>query len=339
MIDRKEIGRIWRGARADAVIMIMTFLATLFLHLEFAVLGGILLSFAIYILRTSVPQVIDVLPDDRFRHFLHQPQKPPCPQLAILDILGDLYFGAVGHVEQAIDRHLATNPHQRTLLLRMFSVQQCDFSGIHALESVVQSVRERGGDMFLVRVREPVLELMVTTGFWDHLGADHFLEEDKAVSRLFHKVLDPAICIYECDVRAFKECQNLPKYAYPPEIPLHTDIPAESVTQVSPEHLWQQLHSKSPPLVVDVRERREFERCHIPQAQLMPLPTLICEEAELPRDQPMVFVCRGGRRSTRAAYMLQNQGFDKVTVLQGGMAAWESANLLAAVDSPCEEGG
>jgi SulP family sulfate permease len=332
MIDRKEIARIWRGARADAAIMIITFLATLFLHLEFAVLGGILLSFAIYIIRTSVPRVFPVLPDEEFRHFVHQAQKPPCPQLAILDILGDLYFGAVSHVEKAIGQHLAANPHQRTLLLRMYSVQQCDFSGIHALESVVRSVRERGGDVFLVRVREPVLDLMKTTGFCDYLGGDRFLEEDEAVSHLFYKVLDPAICIYECDVRAFKECQNLPKQTYPPEIPLHTDIPAGSVAQVSPRDLWQHLRSESPPLVVDVRERREFERCHIPHAQLMPLPRLLCEGQDLPRGQSLVFVCRGGRRSLRAAYMVQKQGYEDVAVLQGGMAAWEAANLLAAVD-------
>jgi SulP family sulfate permease len=333
MIDRKEIARIWRGARADAVIMVITFLATLFLHLEFAVLGGILLSFAIYIVRTSAPRISSVLPDARFRHFVHQPLKPPCPQLAVLDILGDLYFGAVSHVEKAIGQHMDANPHQRTLMLRMGSVQHCDFSGIHALESVVRSVRERGGDVFLVRVREPVLDLMTTTGFWTYLGGEHFLEEDKAVSRLFYKVLDPAICIYECDVRAFKECQNLPKHTYPPGIPLHTDIPAGSVAQVSPRELWQQLRSESPPLIVDVREQREYERCHIPQAQLMPLPRLLCEGPELPRGQPMVFVCRGGRRSTRAAYMLQDQGFEDVAVLQGGMAGWEAANLLAAVDT------
>ncbi len=65
MIDRHEIVRIWRGARADAVIMVVTFLSTLFLHLEFAVLTGILFSFAMYVMKTSVPEVTSVLPDDR----------------------------------------------------------------------------------------------------------------------------------------------------------------------------------------------------------------------------------------------------------------------------------
>jgi SulP family sulfate permease len=173
---------------------------------------------------------------------------------------------------------------------------------------------------------------MRTTGFWKTLGADHFLEEDTAISHLFYKVLDPAVCIYECDVRAFRECQNLPKHSVPAGVPLRTDIPAGSVAEVPPRELWQQLRSSNPPHIVDVREAREFRQSHIPQAQLLPLSTLLGKASELPHDRPLVFVCRGGRRSTRAAFLVQNRGYGDVAVLQGGMLAWEAANLLAAVD-------
>jgi SulP family sulfate permease len=310
-----------------------TFFATLFLHLEFAVLTGILLSFAVYIMKTSVPQVVTVLPDDRFRHFLYQPQKPPCPQLAIVDIQGDLYFGAVSHIEKAISQYRAKYPNQRFLLLRMHSVNQCDFSGIHALESVVRTYRDHGGDVFMVRVRVPVLELMKSTGFYNYLGASHFLSEDEAIQYIFYKILDPAICVYECDVRAFKECQNLPKQAYPIDIPLHTDIPPDSIATISPQKLWAKLRNgEDSPLVIDVREPREFKQGHVPQAQLMPLPKLLSDLSELPFDRKIILVCRGGRRSTRAAYVLQNRGCQNVYVLQGGMLAWEAAKLLEAID-------
>jgi SulP family sulfate permease len=332
MINRKEIARIWRGARNDAVIMIVTFLGTLFLHLEFAVLTGILLSFAVYIMRTSVPQVISVLPDDKFRHFTHQPRKSECPQLAILDIWGDLYFGAVSHIEEAIRQHLVKHSEQRFLLLRMQSVDQCDFSGIHALENIVRTYRERGGDVFLVRLHESVRDLLKSTGLHDYLGPTHLLPEDDAIDYLFHKVIDPAVCIYECEVRVFKECQNLPKRIYPVHIPLHTDIPTGSVTDISPQRLWQLMCDGSPPLVIDVREPREFRQGHIPQAQLIPLPKLLSETSRLPHDGPVILICRSGRRSTRAAYMLHTAGYNNVAMLRGGMIAWEAAGLLEAID-------
>lgn len=336
MIDRAEIVRILRGARADALIMISTFLATLLLHLEFAVLIGILLSFAVYIMRTSVPRVTSVLPDRSFRHFEHQGDRAPCPQLALLDISGDLYFGAVSHVEKAISKHLAHHPTQRFLLLRMHSVNHCDFSGIHSLENILHMVYDRGGDMFMVRVRQPVLDLMKSTGFWNSLGPEHFLDEDMAISHLFYRVLDPAVCIYECEARAFKECQNLPKQIYPVELPTYTDIPTGTVSEVSPKELWNQLRTDNPPLVIDIRERREFERGHIPQAVHTPLPKLIENTADLDPHQVTILVCRGGRRSTRALCFLKNQGFENLAILEGGMLAWEAANLLEAYDLDLE---
>ena len=72
MIDKAEMVRIWRGSRGDALIMIATFLGTLFLHIEFAVLLGILLSFANYIKNAGMPSVFPVVPDDELRHFVRQ---------------------------------------------------------------------------------------------------------------------------------------------------------------------------------------------------------------------------------------------------------------------------
>jgi len=333
MIDRAEIARIWRGARDDALIMAVTFLATLLLSLEFAVLTGIFLSFVVYVFKTSVPRVVTVLPDENYRHLVPRPDKPPCPQLAIIDVFGDLYFGAVGHVERAIFRHMTAHPEQRYLLLRMRSVNQCDFSGIHALETIVHAYRDRGGDVFLVRVAEPILELMKTTGFYRYLGADHFLPEDEAVSYIFYNVLDPVVCIYECEVRAFLECQNLPKQIYPLAIPLAAGVPLNGTHRVSPRELWEQLRSKHPPLVIDVREPREFRKGHIPEAQLRPLGKLLTSDRlDLPPDTPVVLVCRTNRRSLRAAYALREHGLQNIRILEGGMQAWEAAGLLEAVE-------
>lgn len=332
MVDRAEVKRIWQGAQGDAVIMLVTFLGTLFLPIEFAVLVGVLLSFAHYIMKTSVPQVYSVLPDKTFNHFIRQqPGQDACPQLGIIKISGDLYFGAVNHIEEAIHHHLSKHPDQRYLLLRMHGVNQCDFSGIHMLENVMQTCRDRGGDIYFMKVQAPVYELMESTGFVDQLGASHFLAEEEAIGHLFYRTLDPATCIYECNVRAFKECQNLPKRLI--EAPPHTDVPAEAIEELTPQELRQRLQNGgTPPLVIDVREPREFNQGHIPQAQLMPLPKFFADTPELPTDREIVLVCRTGRRSTRAAQTLRNKGYKDVRVLQGGVLAWEAAGLLEAVE-------
>jgi SulP family sulfate permease len=335
LVDRVEIARVWKGTRGDAVIMVLTLFGTLFMDIQFAVLLGIMLSLVVYIVRTSTPRVHVVVPDDDFRHFSFQPGKPSCCQMGVIDILGDLYFGAVNHVEEVIFARADENPEQRFLLIRMHHVNHCDFSGIHMLESVVRSYRERGGDVFLVRVNPVVMSLMESTGFKEMMKADHFLDEDEAINFLFHRVLDPVICIYECAFRVFRECQNLPKQIDVAGIPHEADVPEESIFQLTPPELWHTLHSNTAeysPFVVDVREPREFQRGHIPEAHSIPLPKIMMDTIKLPNDRPIVIVCRSGRRSRRAAYALQQMGIVNVAIVEGGMLAWEAAGLLEAVD-------
>jgi sulfate permease, SulP family len=90
--------------------------------------------------------------------------------LAILEIKGDLYFGAVNHVEEEILAYAEDNPSQRYLLIRMSRVNQCDFSGIHMLENIVRFYRDKGGDVFLVRVADPIRRLMEATGCHHYIG-------------------------------------------------------------------------------------------------------------------------------------------------------------------------
>jgi SulP family sulfate permease len=332
LVDLREMRRIWRGARADAVIMLVTLFGTLFLRLDFAVLVGILLSFAIYIKNTSTPRVRPVVPDDNYRHLTFQPDKPLCPQLAIFDILGDLYFGAVHHVEVQVKRHLEQYPTQRYLLFRMQHVGHCDFSGIQLLEELVVTARQRGGDIYMVRVNEPIRRLMFATGFLNYLGADHILHQDEAIGHLFYRVLDPAICIYESNVRVFRECQSLARPESVVEIPT-VEIPQAEVERIQPAQLWQELHQAEPPLVLDVREPREYRRGHIPGAELLPLPRLLADPQQVPREKSLVLVCRSGRRSQMAAEWLLACGCNKVRLLEGGTLAWENAGLLEAVES------
>lgn len=341
MVDRPEIARILRGARGDAAIMVVTFLGTLFLDLDFAVLAGILLSFVLYVMRTSAPRVQVVVPDENFRHFAVRPGVQPCPQLGIVEILGDLYFGAVNHIEEEILRAAARHPEQRYLLIRMHHVNQIDFSGIHMLESVVRTYRDRGGDVYLMRVGEMTQQLLESTGCLTYIGPGNLLDDDIAIHHIFHHVLDPAICIYECPVRAFRECQNLPKrFELLDGAPAIQGVVASTGPRldaplIAPRELWRVLRLTSPsqhPAVLDVREPREYRRSHIAEAQSVPLSSLLKGGLTVANDRPIVLVCQAGRRSRRAAAVLRDLGYGDITVVEGGMQGWEAAGLLTAVE-------
>jgi len=83
--------------------------------------------------------------------------------------------------------------------------------------------------------------------------------------------------------------------------------------------------------VVDVREDREWQQGHIPEAIHIPLGQLGNRLDELEAykggDTPLVVVCRSGNRSAMAAVRLRKAGFDAVYNLEGGTMAWQQANM------------
>ncbi|MDF1513610.1 MAG: SulP family inorganic anion transporter [Anaerolineae bacterium] len=333
LVDTKEIAHIWSSSVNDRIIMAISFVATLVLPLEHAVLTGIAYSLFAYLRRTSEPRVRVVLPSDDFRYFTPRPTMPSCHQLGVMEILGDLYFGAVSHIEEKIQENLSSNPAQRYLLLRMYTVENCDISGIHTLESIVKLYHERGGDVFFVHVQRQIRELMESSGFADMVGADHFLDPDEAINFLFYKVINPAICIYECPVKVFEYCQNLPKrldLACPDTTWVGSD---SNVPHISPNDLWQQMHTMHPPTIIDVREPREYKNGHIPNVIRSDFADILEKGLEnIPRDRKVVVVCQGGRRSWWVARRLGELGYAHVSVLEGGMLSWEHHQLLQAVE-------
>ncbi len=96
-----------------------------------------------------------------------------------------------------------------------------------------------------------------------------------------------------------------------------SDIPAVDVAVLA-----ERLKSATPPLLIDVRESYEFEARHIDGAKLIPLGSLASHLAEVPRDKPVVLVCRSGSRSAHATAFLRQQGYTNVENMTGGMNAW-----------------
>lgn len=80
-------------------------------------------------------------------------------------------------------------------------------------------------------------------------------------------------------------------------------------------------------LVVDVREPGEHAESAVPGALLLPLGRILTAEGreELPRDVSLVVHCHRGTRADRAATALRDAGFTDVSVLSGGIVAWDDA--------------
>jgi rhodanese-related sulfurtransferase len=103
---------------------------------------------------------------------------------------------------------------------------------------------------------------------------------------------------------------------------------ASSIATITVPELKRRLDAGERLFLLDVRSADEYAYDgHIVGAHLLPLPALALRLDELPRDTPIICICRSGNRSGVAAEHLARQGFSDVTNLTGGMLAWARAGL------------
>lgn len=96
------------------------------------------------------------------------------------------------------------------------------------------------------------------------------------------------------------------------------------VEELDAREVARRLEGVDPPLLVDVRETWEWQVGNLEGrgALLIPLGDLPGRLAEIPRNRPVVMLCRSGHRSRAAAQRLLEEGHARVYNLEGGMVAW-----------------
>jgi SulP family sulfate permease len=238
LLDLPRWRRLARLHRADFGIAAATFVATVSIRLEVAILLGTILSLLGYLQRTSRPAMRTLgfdstAPERPFVPVVDAPGAlPECPQLKLLRMEGSVYFGAVPHVSGRLQALREPPGAPRHLLVMAKSMNFVDLAGAELWEHELRSRRALGGDLYFHRPRPQVLHTWQRIGFVDELGRDHLFEDKRsAIASIFAR-LDRRICA-TCRVRVFHECAALPppEDAAPQAEPASDQRPPETSTK------------------------------------------------------------------------------------------------------------
>ena len=103
------------------------------------------------------------------------------------------------------------------------------------------------------------------------------------------------------------------------------------ITEISPTEAAAKSESGEA-VIVDVREKDEWDEEHIPDALHMSRGTIELDIEEEVADKNAMIVCHcgGGGRSALAAESLQKIGYRNVHSMAGGFKAWKAAGLPTA---------
>ena len=212
LFDFHHIGSIIRTSRAETAVLVGTLVATLVMHLEFAILVGMLLSLLLYLNRTSQPAVRVLVPNNhepqRKFHLVHAGEAE-CPQMKIVRIEGSIYFGAVNHVGEMLHEIAQSHPQQHHLLIMAKSINFVDIAGVELLAEEARRRRQQGGRLWFYSVRQSTEEMLRKPEYAAEFGADAFFASKREAIEHIVAKFDTSICA-NCKARIFEECSGLP---------------------------------------------------------------------------------------------------------------------------------
>jgi SulP family sulfate permease len=211
MSERKEFAHILKTKTSDSVVLVLTFLLTVFTNLTTAVEIGLILAALLFVKRMSeVLTVAKVLPDPEDKHNKVRPHivnsGRDCPQISMYTIEGPLFFGAA----QMFEKTLIDTIHQRPsiLILRMGRVPYMDTTGESNLTSIVRHFQKNGGTILISGIQSQPENVLKKTGLYDEIGQEHFFKRTGDAITFALARLEPNRCL-GCKHYAFRECSKM----------------------------------------------------------------------------------------------------------------------------------
>ena len=210
LVDFKHIKKTLKFSKSETSIFLVTFLSTLLLELEFAIYLGVLLSLMLFIAKTAAPEVHTLAFEnnaeegDRKLRSIRTNPLAQCPQLKIIRIDMSIYFGSINHIQKQINQ-IVDNQRIYHILIVANAVNFIDLAGVEGLLSENRRLKELGGSLYFVSVKNSVEEFLQKVHFVEQIGEDHFFEsKGQAINAIYNR-LDMSKCD-KCRALVFKEC-------------------------------------------------------------------------------------------------------------------------------------
>ncbi|HEY5079308.1 MAG TPA: STAS domain-containing protein, partial [Opitutaceae bacterium] len=170
MINWHQIRIASRSTPSDLVVFVVTLGSCLFLKLDTAIYVGIGVSLVLFLKKTSTPSLVEyAINESGNLAELNDPAQRPHPQISIIHVEGELFFGAADLFQEQV-RLLADNQNIRVFILRMKNARHLDASTVMALEYLHEYLRETDRHLLISGSSPEVTRVLENSGLLQQIG-------------------------------------------------------------------------------------------------------------------------------------------------------------------------
>lgn len=205
MINHRHIRTVCRATHSDMAVFLVTFCSTLLLNLDTAIYLGIGASLALFLLKAASPSLVEyAINEDGDFTVVETPHTRPDPQISIVHVEGDLFFGASDLFQDHI-RVLAADPSLQAVILRMKNARHLDGSTVLAIEQLNTMLRKTNRHLLISGVHGDVARVLKHSGLINRIGLENIFAAEENATMATKKALKRAQFLIgvKADVRIF----------------------------------------------------------------------------------------------------------------------------------------
>lgn len=181
-----------RATRSDAAVFWITLIAALFLQLDTAIYVGVGISLILFLNKASTPTLQEHAFDDQGQLAqIGTPSARNSPQVSIVHVEGNLFFGAADIFQDGI-RRLAEDPNIRVFILRMKNARHLDATTVIALGHLLDYLQSQGRHLLISGVHGDVAGVLKRSGLVDKIGLENMFPAEENATLATKKALQRA---------------------------------------------------------------------------------------------------------------------------------------------------
>ena len=163
LYDRKLLRICFRSTPGDAAVLVCTFVAALVLPLHLAIFVGVVFSVSLFLRKAAKPELVEYTLDDAGTLLQVSDTAQRLPQISIVHVEGDLFFGAADLFRKQVSR-IAEDPSLAVIILRMRNARNLDATSVCALEELIRFTREKGRHLIISGASREVYRILRKSG-------------------------------------------------------------------------------------------------------------------------------------------------------------------------------
>lgn len=179
LFNFKEMVYLWKTDTKDFAMLSVTFFATLLLGIEEGIGIGVLLSLVLVIYSSTTPHSAELGrlgESGKFRNVERYKRAIVEPEMLIFRFDSSLYFANTDHFTTRVNTLIEKRNSNvlSAFILDASAINYIDSTGIHALEKMQESLKEKNVTLMIAAAIGPVRDKLKRTGMTGKIGEENF---------------------------------------------------------------------------------------------------------------------------------------------------------------------